>query len=359
MESQGFLAFDVETPDASNARICQIGCVEQTVALASVSASVSVQTYGFLVNPECDFYWRNIQVHGITADDVAQEPTFAQIWENGLAERFRSHILVAHNARFDMTVLSKTLESYGIEPPQMSFVDTLQVARRCYPQLPNHKLDTVSNYLGVSLEHHHDASSDAFACYGILMESIRRFGADVARPRPFVLSGSSSSRRRSSYGSRGSFGTYGSYGSRGSDSAHGSRSSYGSDSVNGSYNAHGSRSARSGSAAPASSTRTRAEEFDPINHDVKVTVNSHVFVLTGDFSHMDKNAIKQLIQDRGGEIKNTVSGKVDYVVRGSLGSARWNHGSYGTKVEKAVELQKKGSSIHIVDEKALFAALEC
>lgn len=356
MESQGFLAFDVETPDVSNARICQIGCVEQTVA----PASVSVQTYGFLVNPECDFYWRNIQVHGITADDVAQEPTFAQIWGNGLAERFRSHILVAHNARFDMTVLSKTLESYGIEPPQMSFVDTLQVARRCYPQLPNHKLDTVSNYLGVSLEHHHDASSDAFACYGILMESIRRFGADVARPRPFVLSSSSSGKnRRGSYGSRSSFGSHGSYGSRGSDSAYGSRSSYGSDSVNGSYNAYGSRSARSGSASLASLTQTSAEEFDPINYDAEVTVESHVFVLTGDFSHMDKNAIKQLIQDRGGEVKNTVSGKVDYVVRGSLGSTRWNHGSYGTKVEKALELQKKGSSIQVVDEKAFFTALEC
>ncbi|MCI1915359.1 MAG: hypothetical protein LKJ05_06535 [Bifidobacteriaceae bacterium] len=181
-QSQGFLAFDVETPDAANARICQIGCVEQTVT----SQGIETKGYGYLVNPECGFSPWNVRVHGITEDDVAQEPDFSYLWRTALAEPFESHILVAHNARFDMNVLDKTLSSYGVEHGPMRFVDTLQVARTCYPELPNHKLDTVSAYLGVSLEHHHDAGDDAWACYGILVESIARFGMDVVKVKTYT-----------------------------------------------------------------------------------------------------------------------------------------------------------------------------
>jgi DNA polymerase III epsilon subunit family exonuclease len=182
LQNKGFLAFDVETPDASNARICQIGCVEQTMT----SSGIDTRDYGYLVNPECEFSPWNVRVHGITEDDVAQEPDFAHIWREKLAVPFGSHILVVHNARFDMNVLDKTLTSYGVDHGPMRFVDTLQVARTCYPELPNHKLDTVSSYLGVSLEHHHDAADDAWACYGILIESIARFGMGVVKVKTYM-----------------------------------------------------------------------------------------------------------------------------------------------------------------------------
>lgn len=374
MAAQGFLAFDVETPDAASSRICQIGCVEQTVT----ATQIAVRDYGYLVNPECDFFWRNVQVHGITEDDVAQEPTFDHIWKDNLAESFRSHILVAHNARFDMKVLSKTLTSYGIEQPQLSYIDTLEVACRCYPELPNHKLDTVSDYLDVPLTHHHDASSDAYACYGILMESMRRFGAGVVRPRTFTLPVAA--------GRSGDFRVTAAERRRAEKFAEFSAVVRGiiadgrielseamvlfewmhSDNLpSGVTRQLGpmlSTMLLDGTidAAESESLISQLRTLqDPAAHDVSVIVNSHAFVLTGDFACGSKIALARQIAERGGEVKSGVSGKVDYVVRGSLGSPQWNHGTYGTKVEKALELQRKGSEIQIVDEDALSAALGC
>ena len=55
------------------------------------------------------------------------------------------------------------------------------MSRRLLPQLPNHKLNTLSDYLGLELDHHH-AGSDSLACGEILRYHLRG-GASVA---PFI-----------------------------------------------------------------------------------------------------------------------------------------------------------------------------
>ena len=368
---QGFLAFDVETPDSANARICQIGCVEQTMT----PTGIVTKDYGYLVNPECEFSPWNVRVHGITEEDVFSEPDFSYIWRNSLATPFGSHILVAHNARFDMNVLDKTLTSYGIEHGEMRFVDTLQVARRCYPELPNHKLDTVCDYLGVALEHHHDASSDAWACYGILMESMRRFGSDVAVPKVYVP-GSGAAKSRSNAASRTAqlfrefSGFIDSIVSDGRIDTSEAMSLYEwlheeglPTGIRRELGPIVSHMLFDGSISTTEShellSRLEVLRNPTQGNAAAVELSGHSFVLTGDFEHAEKSHIKDLITQAGGVVKNTVSGKVDYVVRGANGSARWNHGSYGSKVEKALELQKSGCGIQVVEEEALFHALEC
>lgn len=368
--SQGFLAFDVETPDSSNARICQIGCVEQNIS----NNGISLKEYGYLVNPECDFSPMNIHVHGITEDDVAGEPDFSAIWNRSLAQPFTSHVLVAHNANFDMTVLSKTLDSYGVEHGDFTYVDTLQVARRCYPELPNHKLDIVSSYLGVNLDHHHDAACDAQACYGILMESIRRFGADIAVPRVFHLGagrsrGGSGTREASQF--REFSGFVDSIVADGHIDLSEAMKLY--EWLHFAHLPSGIQrdlgpivsnmlvdGVVSGEESALLLSRLKVLQNPvPQSADDAVEIANHVFVLTGDFEHDEKSRVKELIAQAGGTVKSGVSAQTDYVVKGANGSARWNHGSYGTKVEKALDLQNNGSSIKIVNESALYKALEC
>ena len=62
---------------------------------------------------------------------------------------------------------------------QAQYVCTVQLSRRCYPHLPNHRLDTVSAYLGLRLDHH-QAGSDSRACAEILIDCLDR-GVDVGR----------------------------------------------------------------------------------------------------------------------------------------------------------------------------------
>ena len=47
---------------------------------------------------------------------------------------------------------------------------------------------------------------------------------------------------------------------------------------------------------------------------------------------------------------NSVTGKLDVLILGETGSAAWKYGNYGSKYEKACQLNEKGKSILIVKE---------
>ena len=69
------IAFDVETPNSHNDRICSIG-------LSLIDDGIIVWSQNYMVNPECSFDNRNIQIHGIRPQDVEHAPTFPLIWED-------------------------------------------------------------------------------------------------------------------------------------------------------------------------------------------------------------------------------------------------------------------------------------
>lgn len=91
--------------------------------------------------------------------------------------------------------------------------------------------------------------------------------------------------------------------------------------------------------------------FDPVS-PVKLTGSA--FVLTGEFEHMDndRDAIKAKIQAKGGRCTQSISGKTDYLVIGGLG------GFGDRKLDQVREQRAKGSTIKIIREEDLFAALE-
>ena len=125
-----------------------------------------------------DFDGRNIIIHGITAEDVKNAPTMAEVWPK-IKKLYQPGMLVAaHNARFDCRVMEKSLARYNIPAPHYFAIDTLATSKAFEPYLPNHKLDTVSEALNINLWHHHNALSDSEACAGILIEENKRVGDD-------------------------------------------------------------------------------------------------------------------------------------------------------------------------------------
>lgn len=169
-----YIAFDVETPNYANDRISAIG-------IAVVEAGEITGEYCTLVNPEEPFAPFNMALTGITPEMVADKPTFPELWRE-IGPLMDSGLLVAHNAPFDMSVLAKCLRGYGIcWRPTVRYACTCQMSRRLLPRLPNHRLNTVSDYLGLELDHHH-AGSDSLACGEILLHHLRS-GVDVT---PFI-----------------------------------------------------------------------------------------------------------------------------------------------------------------------------
>lgn len=164
-----FVAFDFETANANrNSAV--------SLALTVVRENQIVDEFYTLLNPETDFHWRNIQVHGIHAADVVDAPTFAELWPIIVPFFSPEKLVIAHNAAFDNSVLKASLIANGIPVPQYQSLDTVRVARKLLPNLDNHRLDTVAKYFNIPLEHHHNALDDSVAAANILLAVTDKFG---------------------------------------------------------------------------------------------------------------------------------------------------------------------------------------
>ena len=158
-----FVVFDVETPNRYNNRISAIG-------ITVVEERRITDEFYSLVNPEIFFDDFNVQLTGIDACSVANSPTFPELWQQ-IEPIFRDGLLVAHNAIFDMGVLKKCLQHYGIQwKKYVRYLCTVQMGRRVVPGI-SHKLNILCAHYGIALEHHH-AASDSHACAQILLRYI-------------------------------------------------------------------------------------------------------------------------------------------------------------------------------------------
>ena len=166
-----YVAIDIETADTANSAPCAIG-------LAFIENNMLTHSEEILVNPEVKFSPIASKIHGITAEDIKNAPTMAEVWPK-IKKLYQPGMLVAaHNARFDCRVMEKSLARYNIPAPHYFAIDTLATSKAFEPYLPNHKLDTVSEALNINLWHHHNALSDSEACAGILIEENKRVGDD-------------------------------------------------------------------------------------------------------------------------------------------------------------------------------------
>jgi DNA polymerase-3 subunit epsilon len=139
------IVFDTETTglDWRDERIIELGGVEL------VNRFPTGRTFHRYLNPQGRGIDPEAQaVHGITAADLADKPTFADIADEFL-EFIDGANLVAHNSGFDMAFINAELGRLGqtgIDPGRV--VDTLALARRRHPMGPN-SLDALCRRYGI------------------------------------------------------------------------------------------------------------------------------------------------------------------------------------------------------------------
>ena len=104
---------------------------------------------------------------------------------------------------------------------------------------------------------------------------------------------------------------------------------------------------------PAAPTRVSELVFDSIE---RVNFRESLFCLTGEFAYGERPQCEGLIEARGGIIGN-ITKKLNYLVVGQRGSAEWKHGSFGTKIVKALDYKERGIPILIVPESVWAASL--
>lgn len=164
-----FVAFDVETPNRENGRMSAIG-------ITVIEDGKITDEFYSLINPETYFDYFNTRLTGISEETVTDAPTFPELWGK-IEPMLSGGLLVAHNAVFDIGVLRRCLQDYGIEwRPYTRYICTVQMGRRLLPGI-SHKLNVLCDYYGINLNHH-QADSDSRACAEILLRYLED-GADV------------------------------------------------------------------------------------------------------------------------------------------------------------------------------------
>jgi DNA polymerase-3 subunit epsilon len=163
MNVGSFLAIDFETANYSRTSACAVGFV-------LVRDHRIVAEKAFLIRPPQRTF-NFTYIHGLTWEDVKDEPTFGELWPAMIEYNENAEFLAAHNAPFDRGVLHRCCETYGIEVPHRTFVCTVQIARAQWNIYPT-KLPNVCGHLGIPLRHP-DAGSDARACADIVLQAAR------------------------------------------------------------------------------------------------------------------------------------------------------------------------------------------
>lgn len=82
----------------------------------------------------------------------------------------------------------------------------------------------------------------------------------------------------------------------------------------------------------------------------EITFSDRRFCFTGTSCKYTRSEFSKLIKQLGGEVVNSVSAKLDYLIIGADGNQCWAYACYGRKVEKAVELRKSGARLLLVHE---------
>ncbi len=139
-------------------RVIEIGCVEL------LNRRLTGRTYHQYLNPERDIDEGAEQVHGLTRDKLAKEPTFSLVHAEFL-EFIRDAELVIHNAPFDIAFLNAELmriEASHRVHDLCRVLDTLALARQMHPGQRN-SLDALCKRYSVdnSRRDYHGALLDA------------------------------------------------------------------------------------------------------------------------------------------------------------------------------------------------------
>ena len=83
-------------------------------------------------------------------------------------------MIVGHNVQYDMGILEQECSRHGVAMPRVQAIyDTLDIYRRFYPNLPNHKLEFLSGYFPIEHQSTHNAMDDIIATGKLLVYAMK------------------------------------------------------------------------------------------------------------------------------------------------------------------------------------------
>ncbi|MCP8616487.1 PolC-type DNA polymerase III [Salirhabdus salicampi] len=172
LEDAAYIVFDVETTGLSAA-------YDTIIELAAVKVKNGeiIDRFESFANPHHKLSETTTELTGITDDMVKDAPEVVEVLEKFHAW-MGDDVLVAHNASFDMGFLNEGLKKIGQPKATNPVIDTLELSRFLFPELKNHRLNTLCKHLNIELVQHHraiyDAEATGYLLWNLLKECFKR-----------------------------------------------------------------------------------------------------------------------------------------------------------------------------------------
>lgn len=298
-----FITIDFETATEQRDSPCEIG-------LTFVKDFNIIETKSWLIQPfDNEYNPFNIFIHGITPADTENEPEFDEIWQE-VHPLIENHFLIAHNASFDMSVLRRTLESYGLPFPYLKYSCSQIFSRKIWDDLPNYGLKSLCEYHNIELDHHR-AANDSLATAELTLKAFEHVGVQSIEDFPIKLKATIGELFPGGY-----------------------------------------------KAAESKRVYNRIN-IDEINGDPEKLNPENLFygksvVFTGTLMSMVRKDAQQLIVDIGGILHKTVTKDTDFLIVGQQDFRYVGEDGMSNKQEKAVKLIEKGAKLEILSEEDFF-----
>ena len=154
-----FVVFDTETTglDTKNDRILSIGCI----AINELKITILDQFECYLSQSKFDS--STVKIHGLL-----KEGNLSKVNEELAIKNFLDYIqdavLVAHHARFDITMINNALLRLGLPKLKNKVIDTgnLFLKTKLDTSKTHYNLDELSKKFNITLHDRHTASGDAY-----------------------------------------------------------------------------------------------------------------------------------------------------------------------------------------------------
>jgi DNA polymerase III epsilon subunit-like protein len=148
------------------------------VAVATCRRGEVTSSWSARVNPGLPVDEQTLRVHGITTEELTDEPSFDAV-EPELTRRLRGVdgeqvVLVAHNAGTDIGVLKREYKLLGQALPDLPVLDTMYLPKAVGVRPASRSLADLLTELGLSNPKAHSAAGDARATADATLAMLRR-----------------------------------------------------------------------------------------------------------------------------------------------------------------------------------------
>ncbi|WP_026906154.1 PolC-type DNA polymerase III [Paucisalibacillus globulus] len=167
LDEATYIVFDVETTGLS-------AVYDTIIELAAVKIHQGeiIDRFESFANPHHPLSETTTNLTGITDEMVQNAPEIDDVLRDFYSWS-GDDVFVAHNASFDIGFLNQGYHRIGYEKVANPVIDTLELARFLFPELKNHRLNTLCKYLDIELTQHHRAIYDAEATGYLLWKLVQ------------------------------------------------------------------------------------------------------------------------------------------------------------------------------------------